>query len=107
MTNSILYQLTSMFPSGWSFTALIYDFNHEVWQATAWSDDLTHAVMQQGDTLDQALASAIEAIYRQDYWAPNATRIRLAEAASDLLSIIGLTPKAPASPVKRRTIPNG
>lgn len=104
MTDPIRYQLDSMFPSGWSLTALIYDFNHEVWQATAWSDDLTHAVMQQGDTLDQALASAIEAIHRRDYWAPNATRTRLAEAASDLLSIIGLKPKAPA-PIKRRSIP--
>ena len=41
-----------------------------------------------------------------DHYAASERRSMLATAASDILSLMGLKPKAPA-PVKRRSIPNG
>ena len=40
-----------------------------------------------------------------DHYAASESRSRLASAASDLLSLIGLKPKAAQAPVKRRVIP--
>ena len=95
----------SLLPTGWTISSITLNYNTEQWQVTAWDELWTgHAVMQSADTIEEALAMATKAIQAQDYWAPNATRSRLATAASDILSLIGLKPKA-QEPVKRRVIP--
>ncbi len=97
---------SELLPADWTISSICLDYNSERWEVTAWDELWTgHAVMQSGDTIEEALAAAAGAIKAEDFWAPSATRSKLASAASDILSLIGLKPKAPAEPVKRRVIP--
>jgi hypothetical protein len=91
--------------SPWHMTAIIFDFNTEEWEMTAWSEDLTHAVMKRATTIEGAFKLVQLAIEAGDYWAPRAERSRLATAASDILSLMGIGKAKPQEPVKRRVIP--
>ena len=106
MGEPILKIIEQQLPDGWFLTAIHLDYNTGQWEVTAWDDYwIGHAVMKQGNTLDEALALAHKAANDGDYWAPNAQRSALASVTSDLFSLIGLKPKAEQPPVKRRSIP--
>lgn len=97
--------LWQLLPSPWIISSISLSYNKEQWEIIAWDELWTgHSVMQYGDTIEEALTMTKDAIVKEDYWAPNASRSRLATAASDILSLMGLRPREPQAPVKRRVI---